>query len=189
MLGLLERHWVAGAGFMALALLAPLLLVAEHWPSWLVLLYLHSPGYMIHQVEEHVDDRFRAFVNERVFGGVEALTTFDVIWINVGCVWCINLAALYLGRAFGPGYALVAPYLMLINGSAHIASVLRFGGYNPGLITTIMILLPLSGAALWLMPGSAMQHGVAVATAVGLHGLIAFVAFSRARIAVRRTAA
>ncbi len=35
---------------------------------------------MLHQLEEHWGDRFRSYVNNTVFGGVEALTVADVLW-------------------------------------------------------------------------------------------------------------
>ena len=54
---------VAGAVFMAAALLALVPLLAADWPLALLLIFLHSPGYMIHQVEEHTGDRFRSFVD------------------------------------------------------------------------------------------------------------------------------
>lgn len=50
MLDLLARHWVAGAVFMAAALLALVPVLAADWPLPLLLIFLHSPGYMIHQV-------------------------------------------------------------------------------------------------------------------------------------------
>jgi hypothetical protein len=69
----LNRHWVAAALCMAivLALLMPIL--AEQRPSAWLLIFAMLPAYMFHQVEEHAVDRFRVFVNQRVFHGVEAL--------------------------------------------------------------------------------------------------------------------
>ena len=34
---------------------------------FLLLIYLHTPIYMLHQVEEHTGDRFREFVNQLCF--------------------------------------------------------------------------------------------------------------------------
>ena len=79
----LETHWVAGAIFMCFAFL--LLLPAGEAGSefYLWFIYLASPIYMMHQVEEHTGDRFRTYINNTVFGGVEALTVNDVLWINL----------------------------------------------------------------------------------------------------------
>src|SRR5262245_51651368 len=90
----LETHWVAGALFMASALLL-LLPTGAGGGAAMLLIYLASPIYMLHQIEEHTGDRFRQFVNRTVFGGVEALTVSDVLWINLPGVWGMNLLALY----------------------------------------------------------------------------------------------
>jgi len=58
----LERYWmytgvVAG---LFLPLLVPLLVGGWNLP---LLVYLQLPIYLLHQIEEHYDDRFRRFVN------------------------------------------------------------------------------------------------------------------------------
>lgn len=169
----LAGRWVAAAGFMAAALLAmlPLVHAAYAWP--LVLIFLHSPGYMIHQVEEHTGDRFRRFVNQRIFGGRDALSIAAVLVINLPVVWGLNLAALYAACLWGAGFGLVAPYAMLLNGITHIAAALRFRGYNPGLVTSVVVFLPLSLATIVVIgPIGAGFHLAALGLAIILHGLI-----------------
>jgi hypothetical protein len=116
----LENHWVAGALFMVVALLLLVPVVAAGNDHSVLLIYLASAVYMIHQVEEHTGDRFRSYVNGKVFGGVEAPTVGDVLWINLPGVWGVNLAALYAAVFAGTGYGLAAPYLILVNGIAHL---------------------------------------------------------------------
>lgn len=183
----LAPRWVLGAGFMAAALLAlaPALGAALTLPVLLIL--LHSPVYMVHQVEEHTGDRFRAFANNVMLGGRDGLTTASVLVINVGLVWGLNLAAFYLGLFFGAGYGLVAPYAMLVNALIHIAARLRLGVYNPGLVTALVLFLPLSVASLVVIgrePGVGWaMHALALALAIGLH--LAIVAWVLVRL--RRT--
>ncbi len=168
----LAAHWVPGALLMAIALLAlaPLLVGAWGWP--LMLVYLASPGYMLHQVEEHSGDRFRTFVNARIFGGLEALTTSDVLWINIPGVWGSNLAALYAAYGFGAGYGLAAPYLMLVNVVAHLAGAVRWRVYNPGLWTACGLFAPLALLALWRIAASPSQHAFGLAVALAIHAAI-----------------
>jgi len=169
---LLKAHWVACAAVTGAALLLLSPLLYDVWPLGLLLIYLHSPGYMIHQVEEHAGDRFRSYVNQRLFGGREALTTRGVLWVNVGAVWGVNLAALYVARWAGPAWALAAPYLMIVNAISHIATALRFGGYNPGLLTSLLVFLPLGVGSLWRISATGAQHALGLAISLGLHAVI-----------------
>jgi len=96
MFGRLIANWVYG-GFLAgllLALLAPILVHARPLP--LVITFLCLPVYMIHQYEEHDNDRFRQFVNRQIGKG-EVLSPLAVFIINVPGVWGI------VGTANDPG--------------------------------------------------------------------------------------
>lgn len=181
----LVRSWVAGALMIAVALLALVPLVADAWSLPVLLIYLHSPGYMLHQVEEHWGDRFRTFVNQRMFAGVEALTPGDVVGVNVGQVWTINVSALYAARFLDPGWALISPFAMVVNALVHIVSMVRFGGYNPGLATGFVLFLPLGLFSLYTIPATAIQHAFGLGAAIGLHILIAINAARRAAKARR----
>jgi hypothetical protein len=185
----LATHWVAGALFMGLALLALLPAGIPGGDSGLLLVYLASPLYMLHQVEEHFGDRFRRYVNQVVFGGVEALTTSDVLIINLPGVWGINLAALYAARFAGAGWGLVAGYMVLINGVSHVAMAVHLRSYNPGLVTAALLFIPFGLASLVLIGGSASQHFIGLAMALGIHAAIALHIRHRAGIARRQLAA
>lgn len=169
----LASRWVAAAGFMAATLLAILPLLHAAYALPLMLIFLHSPGYMLHQVEEHTRDRFRAFVNQRIFGGQNALSAEAVLVVNIPVVWGINLAALYAAFLWGAGFGLVAPYAMLVNGLTHIAAALRLRCYNPGLGTSLLLFLPLSLWALFTLRAVGLGFHVAgLGLALLLHLLI-----------------
>ena len=164
----LARVWVSGAGFMAGALLLVAPLVAG--AGWGVLaIFLASPVYMLHQIEEHAGDRFRSYVNRVVFGGAEALTLADVIWINLPGVWGLNLLALYAAWLAGPGWGLAAAYLILVNGIAHLGMAVRFRSYNPGLATGALIFIPFGLSTAMAVPASAAQHLIALGIAIAVH--------------------
>jgi len=172
----LAARWVVAAGFMAAALLALVPVLCEPLALPVLLIFLHSPAYMVHQVEEHAGDRFRRFTNDVVFGGREALTTASVLVINLPVVWGLNLGALYAASLIGPGYALVAPYALLVNGLTHVAAAIRLRRYNPGLVTSLILFLPLSLATLYVIgrePGTGFAtHAAGLAGALVLHALI-----------------
>jgi Protein of unknown function with HXXEE motif len=165
----LARYWVTTAMLLSGALTAVAVMFGRDWPLPLLLIFLHSPVYMLHQVEEHNGDRFRTFINQRMFGGVEALTVADVLRLNIGGVWGGNLAALAAAYVAGPGLGLAAPYLMLVNAISHIAATVRVKGYNPGLLTSAMLFLPLSMTTLYVVPASSAQHLLGLGLAIGFH--------------------
>jgi len=172
---LLRGHWLMGAlaGAPLLLALAPLLA----FPAWLFWVFLQQPIYMVHQLEEHIGDRFRRFVNERLAGGKEALTPAAVAVINIGGVWTVNAASLLLAGLWHPGFALVAAWLTVVNAVTHIAASVKFRGYNPGLVTSVVLFLPAGITALVLV---SREPRVGVAAHLG--ALLAIVALHAAII-------
>ncbi|WP_373504149.1 HXXEE domain-containing protein [Aestuariivirga sp.] len=177
----LAARWVAGALFMALCLLAILPMLMNAWPPALLLIFLHAPIYMLHQVEEHGRDRFRTYVNQKVFGGVEALTTDAVLWINIPCVWGLTLVALYAAWLVAPGWGLMAPYLVIINAVTHLANAIKRREYNPGLLTSIFLFLPLGLATLYAIAGTMQQTVFALCVALLVHVMIVVTVLHHAR--------
>lgn len=164
---LLRDHWLMGAlaGAPLLLALVPLL----DFPPWLLWVFLLQPIYMIHQIEEHIDDRFRRFVNDHLAGGKEALTPAAVAVINIGGVWIVNAAALLLAGLSHPGWGLVAGYLTVVNAIPHIGAGVKMRAYNPGLVSSILLFLPAGLATLILVSG---EPGVGVAAHLGALALI-----------------
>ena len=114
-------NWVYG-GFLAgllLVLLAPLFV--HEWPPALAAAFFCLPAYMLHQYEEHDNDRFRIFMNRILANGHDALTLPAVFIINVPGVWGVIALSLWLAFWVNPGLALIAVYLPLINALIHIA--------------------------------------------------------------------
>src|SRR5437899_3075970 len=97
----LYDHWVAAALYMGILLLLLIPVVAQSWGLAMVLIFAQLPCYMLHQVEEHTGDRFRTWVNQRVFGGVEALNRESVLWINLPGVWGIDILSIYAATFAG----------------------------------------------------------------------------------------
>jgi len=115
-------------------------------------------AYIAHQFEEHWIDlygnvfAFQGSVNTLILGvlGVEPisaiepeiLTRASIFAINTSLVWLVGALAIWSGAK------LVAPVLAMIgiafvNGISHIMSGLAMGAYNPGLVTSIFIFIPL----------------------------------------------
>jgi hypothetical protein len=171
-----DWQWPYAAAFAAtfLTVLAPILVYAAGWAITLV--YLQLPLYMFHQLEEHAGDRFRNFVNSTIGKGKEVLSPAATFVINSAGVWGVDLAALYLAVFVNPGWGLMAMYLPVLNAVGHIAQGILLKRYNPGLWTSLLLFLPVSGASLILVSrwtGATLpMHLTGLAVAILVHVLI-----------------
>jgi hypothetical protein len=157
-----------------LTLLMPVL--AQKWPSGWLLTFAMLPAYMFHQVEEHTGDRFRIFVNNHVFHGLEALTPLAVLWINLPGVWGIGLFSIYADSFLSIGWGLSIVYLVLVNAVAHIVAAILWRVYNPGLWTALILFVPVGSLALVQVasvPGVEwIHHLTGISVAIGIHAAI-----------------
>jgi hypothetical protein len=175
MFGRLIANWVYG-GFLAgwlLLLLAPVLV--HSWTAPLVATFLCLPVYMLHQYEEHDNDRFRRFVNQQIGKG-EVLSPAAVFVINVPGVWGIVGISVALAATVRVGFGLIAVYLIVVNGAIHVIHALITRGYNPGLGTAIVLFLPLGGYGIAAIQqaggGTALMHAVGADSAIAIHAAI-----------------
>ncbi len=105
MLNRLCANWVYGGFLAGLMLLALTPVLASGWSLALLLIWLQLQVYMLHQYEEHDNDRFRQNVNATIGGGKEVLTRFDAFVINIVGVWGVDTVAFELAARvhFGLG--------------------------------------------------------------------------------------
>jgi len=181
----LNEHWVAGAlcTGSVLTLLLPALAQQSN-AAWL-LTYSLLPIYMFHQVEEHTGDRFRNFVNKKVFGGIEALSHAAVLWINLPGVWGMGLLSICAATYVGVGWGLSMAYLVLVNALVHVAAAALWREYNPGLWTALGLFLPVGTLAILetsRYPGVRQSHhAVGLGAAIAIH--VAIVVYTKGRAA------
>jgi hypothetical protein len=167
----IECNWVYGGFLAGLLLLALAPLLAAGWDRPAALAYLTLPVYMLHQFEEHDDDRFRRFVNDVLGHGRELLTVRAVFWINILGVWALLAACLWLVRLDHAGWAALAGWLLVVNGLLHVGQGIALRRYNPGLFTAVVLFLPLgilTLAAAWPV-ATGMLFWPSLAIAVALH--------------------
>lgn len=108
--------------------------------------------YMAHQIEEHLwPGGFRQFANARVFRSGRSDWPVDrsgVALVNVGYVWLpLACAIAWPGALRWVGFGWLG--LTFVNALTHIVSTFRFRGYNPGLVTSIVLFLPFTIWAAW----------------------------------------
>jgi hypothetical protein len=157
------------AGAILLAL-SPLLFAWLPLPVFLI--YFQLPIYMLHQYEEHAHGAFQAYINRELAGGKDALTLPAIFWINVLCVWALDLAVLYLAAGVSLWLGLIAIYLPLVNAVIHIVMALVKRQYNPGLWTSLVLFLPVGGYALARVAQAAHASFGAHAASLGVALLI-----------------
>ena len=176
MLHRILTNWVYG-GFTAgllLLLLAPL--ITSAWPPVLTATFLHLPVYMVHQYEEHDNDRFRLFFNATIGKGKNVLSPTAVFITNVPGVWGVIALSLYLTFAINAGFSLIAVYLVVVNAFVHVVHAFIFRSYNPGLGTALLLFVPLSVYSLREVQtagvGMPVLHATGFLIAVGIHAAI-----------------
>ncbi|HEY4891987.1 MAG TPA: HXXEE domain-containing protein [Reyranella sp.] len=127
----------------------------SRWRDLVWLAWLGTLAYLVHQFEEHGVDALGAtyaFRGEmcRNFGfpDVEAcpIPFSFVTAVNISVVWVFGPAAALLGRR-RPELALAFFAVPIINAIPHIVPAAAQGTYNAGLVTAIVIFVPLS---LWV---------------------------------------
>jgi hypothetical protein len=179
-------QWPYAALFTAgfLAVLSPLVFRFAGWPLGLV--FLQLPIYMLHQYEEHAGDRFRLWVNNMIGHGRDVLTPIATFWINSLLVWLLDLVALYLATFVDLSLGLIAIYLPMLNACGHIVPAIAQRRYNPGLITSIVVFLPIGLLSTVIVSRAAgcdlQDHLLALGVAIAVHATI--IAHVRRRISL-----
>ncbi len=167
-------NWVYGGALAGLLLLGLTPTLTQGWPMPQVLVFLTLPVYMVHQYEEHDDDRFRRFMNLTMAAGRDAMTPLAVFVINIFGVWLPLALCIALMRSHGAGLGAFAGWLILVNALLHILTALRSRSYNPGLLSAVLLFVPLGTAvlaSLW-RETSALALATGLVLAVALHAAI-----------------
>jgi hypothetical protein len=90
--------------------------------------------------------------------------------------------ALYAAWLIAPGWGLMAPWLIIVNAITHIANAIKRREYNPGLLTSIFLFLPLGFATLHVIPGTLGQTLFALGLSLLVHVMIVVTVFRHARV-------
>jgi hypothetical protein len=179
-----SHNWVYGGALAGVLLLLLLPAIDGGWSLALMLVFLQMPVYMLHQLEEHDDERFRRYVDEMIGHGRDVLPSSAVFVINIG-VWGLNLISFALAAHVGIGWGLIGVYAMVVNAIVHIADGIAKRAWNPGLVTAIVLFLPVGLGGLWAISATGeatvLQHVVGIVVALLIHaGIVAYV-FGNAR--------
>jgi hypothetical protein len=187
-----SHNWVYGGALAGVLLLLLLPAIDGGWSLALMLVFLQMPVYMLHQLEEHDDERFRRYVDEMIGHGRDVLPSSAVFVINIG-VWVLNLISFALAAHVGIGWGLIGVYAMVINAIVHIADGIAKRAWNPGLVTAIVLFLPVGLGGLWAISATGeatvLQHVVGIVIALLIHaGIVAYVLGNARRLGAAKAA-
>lgn len=120
------------------------------------LLWLHLPILMIHEFEEYlVPGGFKDFFNKKTIFSPEGsredgvLNEAYIFLVNPVLAWPWAIIGAFFYRVPWIGFALII-FQFAINNFQHvIAFQLKNKGYNPGLITTLVLLIPYCTFVTW----------------------------------------
>ena len=122
-------------------------------------------AYILHQFEEHWVDvygrgfAFKPYLNEFLSGLLghaqvqDLMSDASVFVINTSLVWLVGALAVWRGggHIFA---ALCMAAIVVVNAISHIGAGLISGSYNPGLLTSVLVFLPVGIGAYVLLARS-----------------------------------
>ncbi|MGZ7120214.1 MAG: HXXEE domain-containing protein, partial [Methanobacterium sp.] len=116
----------------------------------LFLIWIQIPIYLLHQFEEHTWNGFKNYINKKVFNVEEGefpLNDRNIFWINIPIVWI--MMPVFAGlSSFNVMFGLWIPYFAVFNSLSHVIFSLRNREYNPGLIVSLILGIPVGIYAL-----------------------------------------
>jgi len=186
-----------GGGVLAPAIIAVLLLIWHFKPDISVyqwLLWLHLPLLMIHEYEEYVmPGGFKEFFNTKT--PLAPVPPVEDVPVNEFYCFAVNMA-LWLWIILGAILADTAPWVgfvpvflqLLLNNITHtFVFQTKQRGYNPGLVTTILILMPyctlVIGYIIFARVFTPLDWLLGVASGLAVPGILLMITLSRLKLA------
>jgi hypothetical protein len=183
------EHWPKVGLITAIFLLLMLFLNSKapigsfEWLYWLSL-----PLYMIHQVEEYIfPGGFKEEMNKILFRGNasrEIITDKVILIINVGFIWILTPVLIVLG-SISVIFPVILMTLVTFNGFIHVAASVLYKRYNPGLVVSLIVNIPLGLYVLFGLGlnavASSMELLIGILIGVALHVILLVSLSIRAR--------
>jgi hypothetical protein len=111
---------------------------------------MQLPIYLFHQFEEHNWNGFKNYINRNVFKVKEGdfpLNDKIIFWVNIPIVWI--LIPIFSGlSSLNIMFGLWIPYFAIFNSLTHVIVSVWNREYNPGLIVSLILGIPVGIYAL-----------------------------------------
>jgi hypothetical protein len=142
------------------------------WP------WLFPSTYFVHVIEEYLGGGALSAPPLARLKGID-LSSRQFLIVN-GIAFLLMILGISLSRKFKfPEWLLVClGTVVLINGLSHTVSSLTMSEYNPGLITGVLLFIPLGAVTLNRLKTrmSVRRYCMAVAVGIAIHGVVSLLA-------------
>ena len=143
----LERNWPHATIFLAIFITIMLLLFVRDDDYALFLVWATLPVYFLHQFEEYVlPGGFVKWFNHRIMESTRddwPLTPRASLWINVPIIFIAFPIGGILASEVNLKYGLWMAYFGVVNSLGHVLFGFAFKGYNPGLVVSAVLNIPI----------------------------------------------
>lgn len=148
----LYKNWAKIGAIGGLALTSILLIVPNlgsvTWFLWVNLLL-----YLVHQFEEHIyPGHFKEMLNQTLAkdpDGNFPANERNVFFINVFYIWILIPVSILL-KPVSPIFPLMMVFFIVVNCFSHIFIGILKRKYNPGLLASLLVNLPIAGFTVYL---------------------------------------
>ena len=150
----LYENWMKATIFLAVYTFILLWLYVREQNYALFLIWLQTPIYWAHEFEEYIcPGGFLDFFNRNMMGSTRGDKPLDKVgsfWINIPLVYILMPAAGLMAHFLGIEWGLWTAYFSFLNAFAHVVMFFLFGRkYNPGLVVSILLNIPLGIYTIW----------------------------------------
>jgi hypothetical protein len=144
------NNWAKLSLFLAIIVTVLIYIFIKPDNFLLFLIWIQLPIYLLHQFEEHTWNGFKNYVNRNVFKVKEddfPLNDKIIFWVNIPVVWI--LIPIFAGlSSVNIMFGLWIPYFAVFNSLTHVIVSIRNQEYNPGLIVSLILGIPVGIYAL-----------------------------------------
>lgn len=142
----INQYWAKAGGIIAAIILVSVVFRYPELTPTRILLWLHLAVLFMHQFEEYVyPGGFKTFFNEKIAGRNpvmrKPLSDQAILAVNIPMAWgaYILSAIFFRWEWLATGLALIT----IMNGVLHTMMAIIHKEYNPGLITGLVLCIPL----------------------------------------------
>ncbi|MCE5214993.1 MAG: HXXEE domain-containing protein [Methanobacterium sp.] len=150
MVNWLYRNWAKLSVLLAIVVAIIIFVLIKPENIVIFLIWIQIPIYLLHQFEEHAGDGFKNYINRKVFlveEGDFPLNDKNIFWINIPIIWILMPIFASLS-SLNVMFGLWIPYFAVFNSLSHVIFSIRSREYNPGLIVSIVLGIPVGIYAL-----------------------------------------